>query len=277
MHKKVAEMLNSNTHIYDAIAPFYDEFKSDDNYKKFYELVLPFIGMENISHPDLWEVGTGTGKFARYFARDGFKVFATDISQKMIELACNCEPDLPIHYEVQDVTSQHPDKQFDVVVALDDVFNSLSSCEQLRRAIRNIAACLTPGGVLIADLVGSRAFRDYLGVSSSRESENYCFTLVPDGAFTRRSESPVSCRIIAKPHNDKLKTYEVVLSEYYYPHEEVASAASSAGLDLERYLLLKDGVLVESASIADSDEVYKAICVFRKRKEANHGEEREAG
>jgi len=64
------------------------------------------------------DLGCGNGYMARIFAQKGAKVFASDISEDLIEIAKTKSKNLDIRYQVHsaDDLSDYEDKSFDIVV-----------------------------------------------------------------------------------------------------------------------------------------------------------------
>jgi SAM-dependent methyltransferase len=100
----------------------------------------------------------GIGTQAIGFASRGHRVVALDLSSAAVERAKR-EADqrgLEISFHVSDMTSlaEIPDREFDVVAALDNALPHLSA-EQVRAAVRAMGSKLKPGGLLVASI------RDY--------------------------------------------------------------------------------------------------------------------
>ena len=94
------------------------------------------------------DVGTGTGQFAVYLAKNGFEVTGVDLSAGMIEKAQHnaAQEGLPIHFQVGDAEHlDFADNSFDVLVSR----NLLWTLPQPEQALREWKRVLKPGGRLV--------------------------------------------------------------------------------------------------------------------------------
>lgn len=92
----------------------------------------------NLKGKRIYDIGCGGGYMARYFAKSGAEVVASDISTKLIDIAKKKSKDLEIIYHVRDATNfdEIEKNSFDIVTMnmvihyiknLDDLFKSVSN------------------------------------------------------------------------------------------------------------------------------------------------------
>ena len=97
----------------------------------------------------LLDVGSGLGEASVYFALEGAAVTATDLSQKMLELAQRLAErngtTIMIHKAAAENLGLRDDQQFDIVYA-----GNLFHHVDLDPALRNILRHLKPGGILVS-------------------------------------------------------------------------------------------------------------------------------
>jgi SAM-dependent methyltransferase len=106
---------------------------------------VPLVAAVVEAKPDrVLEVGCGWGELAQWIARDtGAEVVATDLSQRMVDLARECGVDA----HVADVQAlPFADAEFDVVVAAWMLYH----VPDLDRGLAEIVRVLRPGGRLVA-------------------------------------------------------------------------------------------------------------------------------
>lgn len=101
----------------------------------------------------LMELGCGTGRHARQFAAQGFKVRAFDLSADMIEIARHHEAKEKsgARFEVGDVRSVRVDQKFDATYSLFHVMSYQTTDDDLANAFRTAAWHTEQGGAFVFD------------------------------------------------------------------------------------------------------------------------------
>jgi len=100
--------------------------------------------------PKLIDVGAGTGRDAARLAELGYAVTAIDISPQMVAYARSRYPGLNV--EIGDARALHTPEPVEVVTCLGSTLLHLTTTADLVTALGRIAACLRPGGLLIAEM-----------------------------------------------------------------------------------------------------------------------------
>lgn len=98
------------------------------------------------AHGDLLVLACGTGGHIPYF-RDDYRVAGLDLSEDMLARAREKFPDVPFH--LGNMIDFRLDERFDAVVCLYGSIGFVRTVENLRAALRRIAAHLRPGGVAL--------------------------------------------------------------------------------------------------------------------------------
>ncbi len=132
---------------YDQVADFYDEIELDANLNN--ALIKGLITvLNNLNCLTVWDAACGTGAQAIHLHLANFTVFATDLSEKMIQKAR--EKTEKISFNQGDMRSYKLPVKVDAVIVM---MNSLShlSTNEVREALRNFYDNLKSGGYLIAD------------------------------------------------------------------------------------------------------------------------------
>ncbi len=136
---------------YDLLATFYDAFIDPDIYNEYLRLVEKYTSLGS-----LLDIGCGTGTLSLEFARKGFSVSATDLSEEMLHIVsfrANQE-NLPVEIAVYDMLDPIPGK-YDVIVASMDVINHLSDLEDVDFGFTNIYKALNNNGVFLFDILSA--------------------------------------------------------------------------------------------------------------------------
>lgn len=95
---------------------------------------------------DILHLGCGGGN-VDHTLKQYFSVTGVDISEEMLSLARQLNPDLT--YQTGDMRSVRLGKQFDAVILLDSI-GYMRTVDSLRAAFKTASAHLIPGGVLLA-------------------------------------------------------------------------------------------------------------------------------
>jgi SAM-dependent methyltransferase len=94
------------------------------------------------------DLGCGNGRLFRLFKGRNIYYLGVDASSSLIELARKIWQGAPASFEVRDALEMNYSGEFDVAFAI-ALLHHIPSREFRERAVRNIAAALKPGGILI--------------------------------------------------------------------------------------------------------------------------------
>lgn len=134
---------------YDNVADLYSKAMPDEG--DFYHrtqidpLVYSIIG--NPKGKVIYDLGCGNGYISRNLARRGAKVYASDISSKLIEIAIKKSQGLDISYSAHDALEfgQYKEEMFDVVV-MNMVIHYIKDLDKLFSGISRV---LKKGGIFV--------------------------------------------------------------------------------------------------------------------------------
>ena len=134
---------------YDLLATFYDSFIDEVVYQEYLDLVSKYSSLGS-----LLDIGCGTGHLAIEFAKRGYEVVATDLSEEMLNIVDYRakEEDVDIEIGIYDMLDPL-DFKFDVIIASMDVINHLSDLEDAEFGFTNIYNSLSDNGVFIFDIL----------------------------------------------------------------------------------------------------------------------------
>lgn len=136
---------------YDLLATFYDSFIDPVIYDEYIRLVEKYT-----SGGTLLDIGCGTGTLSLAFAKAGFTVTATDLSEEMLHILSfrAAEEELELDIAVYDMLDPIPGS-YDTIIASMDVINHLSDLEDVSFGFTNIYEAVNPNGVFIFDILSS--------------------------------------------------------------------------------------------------------------------------
>ena len=143
--------------MYDAFSEDYDRFVDWDGRLA---AEIPFIvrQLRSADAQRVLDVACGTGMHAVALARRGYKVVGVDSSVRMIERAHANAADAGIEVTfdvaafggvVETLAAEDICPTFDAVLCLGNSLPHLLTADQLDRGLGDLAACLTPGGLLL--------------------------------------------------------------------------------------------------------------------------------
>lgn len=126
---------------YDEVAKLYSDAMPEEGNFYHRTQIDPYV-FSIIGNPKgkvMYDVGCGNGYIARNLVRRGAKVFASDISSKLIDIAKKKSKGLDISYSVHDAIDVHAYKKdmFDVVV-MNMVLHYIKNVDALCIGISNI-------------------------------------------------------------------------------------------------------------------------------------------
>lgn len=135
---------------YDFEAKFYDKIWGRYDYDtdvKFLDKLFKKYRCKNVL-----DIGCGTGNHAIKLASLGYKVTATDVSDKMLEIARNKIHNRKINLkqaDMRDIASIFPEGRFDGAYMLGNVAYHLNSDEEARSFLKGVHRVLKAGGVFV--------------------------------------------------------------------------------------------------------------------------------
>ena len=101
----------------------------------------------------LLEIGSGPGKYGRFFQDNGLDVVCTDLSPEMVRL---CREKGLTAYEMDFMNLDFPDRSFDAVFALNCLLHVPGN--DLSCVLRAIQALLRPSGLFYMGVYGGKEF-----------------------------------------------------------------------------------------------------------------------
>ena len=186
---------------YDLLATFYDSFIDEVVYQEYLDLVNKYSSLGT-----LLDIGCGTGNLAIEFAKQGFDVVATDLSEEMLNIVDYRAKEEEIELEIAIYDMLDPiDFEFDVIIASMDVINHLSDLEDVEFGFTNIYNSLLDNGVFIFDVLSVEfidAFDGYV-----EDDEEYHFHWESHKGDKEHSIVH-TITINVEDHSEEVKIYE---------------------------------------------------------------------
>ncbi len=251
---------------YEAIAPVYDEFTHQNDYERWFGLLLPALERRGLRRGRLLDVACGSGKaFAPMLGR-GWTIHGCDVSPAMLALA-RAKGGGAVELSVADMRELPRFGEFELVWALNDPANYMLDEEELRLALTGMRRNLASGGLLLFDANTLLAYRGFFCEETVVERAGWRLIwrgrsspeTPPGGAFEASFEAEPLAGTEAAPIAPELH------HERHFPEAEVLAAIEAAGLRcLDVFGYDDDAGLVTPL---DESAHYKAIYIARA---ANH-------
>ena len=142
----------------DVFCKVYNEFGWNYYPEIFGTQLLQWLTCKGVSPKTALDLACGTGVLCRILANEGMQVWGMDLSEGMIDIARGDSRD--ITYEVADMTTYRPDRQFQLVTCTGDAVNHLPSLSDVEKMFRNVYAYTAPGGWFVFDLLNENEVSD---------------------------------------------------------------------------------------------------------------------
>jgi len=137
-----------------AFCRVYNEFGWNYFPRAFGEQLLEWLKIKGIAVKTSLDLGCGTGVLCEVLHDAGIAASGMDLSEGMIAIARESCPE--IHYDVANMITYRPAKQFDLVTCTGDALNHIIEPEDIRRIFQNVFAYLSVGGYFIFDILNEK-------------------------------------------------------------------------------------------------------------------------
>lgn len=150
---------------YGNFAKYYDILMADADHKGIAEHIDGIIMKNRGKRGILLDLACGTGTMCELFAKMGYDVIGTDISQQMLSAALDkkLESGLPIQYLCQDMRELDMFGTIDAAVCTFDSLNHLETADDIAEVFAKVSLFCEPGGVFVFDMNTVFKHREILG------------------------------------------------------------------------------------------------------------------
>ena len=138
----------------DVFCKVYNEFGWNYYPEIFGEQLLIWLERNGIRPQRAMDLACGTGVLCEIFHRNGIRASGMDFSAGMIDIARAGSPE--ISYEVADMITYRPERQFDLVTCTGDALNHISNLADVERIFQNVYAYTVAGGYFMFDILNER-------------------------------------------------------------------------------------------------------------------------
>ncbi len=133
---------------YDELAKIYDGLvKDDEATKKWCEYTI-----SRVVGKDILELACGSAEITLALAKQGYRILASDLSERMIEQAMIKDADHLVEFVVADMIQFDFQRKFDAVICYCDSINYLNSLDEFVQMLRCVKKHLNDHGVFLFDI-----------------------------------------------------------------------------------------------------------------------------
>lgn len=142
----------------DVFCKVYNEFGWNYYPEAFGGQLLQWLKENCVTVRSSMDLACGTGILCEILHRQGIEASGMDFSSGMIDIARSSCPE--IHYDVADMVTYRPEKQFDLVTCTGDAVNHIPDLGDVETIFQNVYAYLADGGYFIFDLLNENEVSD---------------------------------------------------------------------------------------------------------------------
>ena len=204
----------------DVFCKVYNEFGWNYYPEIFGEQLLKWLDRNNLRPKTAMDLACGTGILCGILDHAGIEASGMDFSSGMIEIARQNTPHL--HYDVADMITYRPDKQFDLVTCTGDAVNHISDLGNVEKIFQNVYAYLAPGGYFVFDLLNENEVSD-----SEPFDMDFTDAIRVWFQMTRPGEKKVNLKI--KVYEDGKEAFEENIRETIHDPGVICKLLKNAG------------------------------------------------
>ena len=218
----------------DVFCKVYNEFGWNYYPEIFGQQLLQWLEQRGIKPATGMDLACGTGILCEILQKSGIKASGMDFSAGMIDIARQGNPQ--IHYDVADMITYRPDKQFDLVTCTGDAINHIARLSDVEKIFQNVYGYTSPGGYFIFDVLNENE------ISTSEPFEmDFSDTVRVWFQMTQPGEKQVNLKIRVF-ENGKL-SFEENIRETVHDPEAICKLLEKCGFEVIKCAdrLLDDG------------------------------------
>ena len=218
----------------DVFCKVYNEFGWNYYPEIFGQQLLEWLRRNHVCPKTSMDLACGTGVLCEILHRNGIQASGMDFSQGMIDIARAGDPS--ICYDVADMTTYRPEKQYDLVTCTGDALNHIGALSDIEKIFRNVYAYLSPGGYFIFDILNEHE------VSTSEPFEmDFSDTIRVWFQMTRPGEKQVNLKI--RVYENEILRFEENIRETVHDPAAICELLLKCGFEVLKCAdrLLDDG------------------------------------
>ena len=142
----------------DVFCKVYNEFGWNYYPEIFGQQLLEWLRRQDIRPKTALDLACGTGVLCEILYQNGIRASGMDLSKGMVDIAKAGNTE--IRYEVADMVTFCPDRQFDLVTCTGDALNHIPDLGDVAKIFRNVYAYTADGGYFVFDILNEHEVSD---------------------------------------------------------------------------------------------------------------------
>ena len=218
----------------DVFCKVYNEFGWNYYPEIFGQQLLQWLRQAQLQPKTALDLACGTGVLCEILNSSGMEVWGMDFSAGMIEIAR--QGNGGIHYDVADMTTYRPEKQFDLVTCTGDAINHIPLLADVEKIFQNVYAYLSSGGHFVFDILNENEVSDSEPFEMDYDARTRVWF-----QMTRPGEKQVNLKI--RVYEDGVLSFEENIRETVHDPAAICRMLQKRGFTVERCAdsLLSDG------------------------------------
>ena len=211
----------------------YNEFGWNYYPEIFGQQLLRWMEQNRLRPETALDLACGTGILCEILHQSGIEASGMDFSEGMIAIAR--EGNSAIHYDVADMITYRPERQFDLVTCTGDAINHIADLSAVEKIFGNVFAYLSPGGYFVFDILNEHEVSDSEPFEMDWEGKRVWFQM------TRPAQDKVVLTI--RVYEGGVLQFEENIRETVHDPEEICQLLRRSGFEVVRCAdsLMDDG------------------------------------
>ena len=208
----------------DVFCRVYNELGWNAYPEVFGERLLQWLRQKGLRPKNSLDLGCGTGVLCRVLQEAGIEARGMDLSAGMIAIARKESPRIP--YDVADMVSYCPARQFDLVTCTGDALNHIHDLKDVERIFQNVYRYTSPGGCFIFDILRREE-------ATAGEPFEVDFEQNLRIWFRLTQPEPEQIALTVRLFDSGLLQFEEVIREKVHDHLTICELLQKAGFTVE--------------------------------------------
>ena len=209
----------------DVFCKVYNELGWNYYPEVFGEQLLTWLQRHGFQPKRSMDLGCGTGVLCEILHNNGICAAGMDFSSGMIRIARKSNPE--IHYEVADMVTFCPERQYDLVTCTGDALNHIPQLSDVAQIFRNVYRYTASGGYFIFDILNEDE------ISSSEPFEiDFSDAIRVWFQITRPGTDQVNLKI--RVYEEGQQQFEENIHETVHDPKQICNLLHEAGFIIER-------------------------------------------